>query len=124
MDVRAIRTVDARARVAAVAISYRLLIALVCAAIAGATVAIAQQGIAPQTGGRGAAAARDNRPFNAREIGPDHGRTLIAQFDNPVGRHRHKHTPALIPRAIRKTPISPDFKPRKPVRTREVATNR
>lgn len=69
MDVRGIRTAVARARVAAVAISHRLVIALVCAAIAGATVAIAQQGSAPQTGGRGAAAARDNRPFNAREIG-------------------------------------------------------
>src|SRR5678816_1340451 len=64
---------------AAVAISVRILSALLCAGAAGATVLIAQQGNAPQTGARGAAAGqagrqgaaapRDTRPFNAREIG-------------------------------------------------------
>jgi len=44
---------------AAVAISVRLLTALLCAGAAGATVLIAQQGNAP----------RDTRSFNAREIG-------------------------------------------------------
>ena len=62
----------------AVAISVRMLSALLCAGAAGATVLIAQQGNAPQTGARGAAAGqagrqgaapRDTRPFNAREIG-------------------------------------------------------
>jgi len=74
---------------AAVATKGLLLSALVCASVAGATVVAAQQGNAarqgngaqqenaPQAGGRGgqggrqggAAAARDSRPFNAREIG-------------------------------------------------------